>query len=105
MGERYWVWLGARLLAGIVIVGWAASYLTPGGGSGEKEFQRALDAMKQVHSLRAAYSATPTDTTRTEMLWEVACSQDAYHFQQHHVETDPRGPAEFSRNEIHVVPV
>jgi len=57
MGERYWLWVGARLLVALAVMAWALSYL--GTGSGEKEFQKTLDAMKQVHSFRVAYSATP----------------------------------------------
>jgi hypothetical protein len=44
MGDRYWLWMGARLLAAVAIVAWAASYL--GTGSGEKEF---LDSLGQKH--------------------------------------------------------
>ena len=29
MEGRYWIWLVARLLMAVIIVGWAASYLTP----------------------------------------------------------------------------
>jgi hypothetical protein len=76
---RYWLWLGARLIVGVVIVGWAASYLIPG-GSGEKEFQKSLDAMKQV---RTAHIATVVDlrpTQYVEMSWDLVCARDAYHY-------------------------
>lgn len=55
MDGRYWIWLGARLLAGVVIVAWALSYLKD--GSSEKEFQKTLEAMKQVHSFRLSSTA------------------------------------------------
>ena len=54
MDGRYWAWLGVRLIVGVVLVGWAFSYLSPGGGSGEKEFQRSLDALQKVQSVRIA---------------------------------------------------
>jgi hypothetical protein len=100
MDGRYWVWLGVRLLVGAVIVGWAASYLMP--GSGEKEFQRTLDALKQVHSVRIA---TTTDqlTQHSEMLWEVSCPQQAYHYTRHLVDaTNPGTPSEINQDEMHV---
>jgi hypothetical protein len=84
MGNRYWLWMGARLVAAIAIVAWAASYI--GTGSAEKEFQKTLDAMKQVHSFRAAYSGAGNPfTTRqhNELLWEVDCSRNIAHLQQH----------------------
>jgi len=78
MDNRYWLWMMVRLAVGVVIVAWAASYLGP--GSGEKEFQKTLDAMKQVHSFRVALTAAP-GTQHNEMLWEIDCNRDLYHYQ------------------------
>ena len=97
MGDRYWLWMGARLLVAVAIVAWAASYL--GTGSGEKEFQKTLDAMKQVHSFRVAYSATPY-TQHNEMLWEVDCNRDLVHHQEHLVESSTNPPTEMNRDEV-----
>ena len=102
MGGRYWMWMGARLLAAVAIVAWAASYLGP--GSGEKEFQKTLDAMKQVHSFRVAYSATPL-TQHNEALWEVDCNRNFVHHQEHYVNTCTDPPdctkqSDFSREEL-----
>jgi hypothetical protein len=96
-GERYWVWLVVRLAVGVALVGWAASYLFT--GSGEKEFQRTLDAMKQVHSFRASVTAS-AGTRHKEMLWEVDCARNLYHYQWH--ETDSAGPGmDMARDEVH----
>jgi len=84
MGGRYWFWMGARLVAAIVLVAWVASYM--GTGSGEKEFQKTLDAMKQVHSFRVASSATPY-TQHNDLLWEVDCTRNLVHRQEHYVNT------------------
>lgn len=100
MGGRYWVWLVARLLMAIVIVGWAASYALP--GAGEKEFQRSLEAMKQVHAVRVATVTDASPTQHLEMSWEIVCAQNAYHFKQHLVESDPDRPTKFDRDEIEV---
>lgn len=77
MGDRYWLWVGARLLVGLAIVGWAVSYL--GTGSGEKEFQQTLDALKQVHSFRAAYSGGMVATQHSDTFWEVDCDRSVVH--------------------------
>jgi len=98
MGNRYWLWVVVRLAIGVPIVTWAASYLGP--GSGEKEFQKTLEAMKQVHSFRVAVSASP-GTQHNEMLWEVDCNRDLLHYQWHF--TDSSHPETvIARDEIHV---
>lgn len=98
MGDRYWFWVVVRLGVGVAIVTWAASYLGPGGG--EKEFQKTLDAMKQVHSFRVAVTATP-GTQHNEMLWEVDCNRDLLHYQWHFTDSS-RPEAGIARDEVHV---
>ena len=73
------------------------SYL--GTGSGEKEFQKTLDAMKQVHSFRVAYSATPP-TQHNELLWEVDCNRDVLHAQFDYVQTNRNPPAEMKTDQM-----
>jgi hypothetical protein len=98
MDNRYWFWVMVRLAVGVAIVAWAASYLGP--GSGEKEFQKTLDAMKQVHSFRVALTATP-GTQHNEMLWEIDCNRDRYHYQWQ-VSDSSRPEMAMSRDEVHV---
>jgi hypothetical protein len=88
MEGRYWIWLVGRLLVAVIIVGWAASYLTPG-GSGEKEFQKTLDAMKQVRSVRVFAVSDPIANQHSESSYELACDQDAYHYKWRLVNSDP----------------
>src|SRR5262249_43623455 len=76
-----------------------ASYMT--GGSGEKEFQKTLDAMKQVHSFRSAFSATQ-ETRHSEGLWEVDCGTGNFHHQMHLVDTGGTQPYQLSDEEINV---
>jgi hypothetical protein len=100
MRERYWVWMVVRLGVGVAIVAWAASYMTA--GSGEKEFQKTLDAMKQVHSFRVAFSATASPGTQhNEMLWEVDCDRNVLHYQWHMTDTASPETA-MNRDEVHV---
>jgi hypothetical protein len=105
MGGRYWLWTGARLVVAIATVAWAASYL--GTGSAEKEFQKTLDAMKQVHSFRAAYRGTgfPSANQHNELLWEVDCNRNIVHRQEHYLDTCTDPPectkqTDFSREEL-----
>jgi hypothetical protein len=95
-GERYWVWVVVRLAVGVAIVGWAASYLMT--GSGEKEFQKTLEAMKQVHSFRASVTAS-AGTRHKQMLWEVDCPRDLEHYQWR--ETDSATGMDMSSDEVH----
>lgn len=98
MGDRYYLWVAARLVAGVAIVAWAASYL--GTGSGEKEFQKTLDAMKQVQSFREAYTAN-NSIQHNEMLWEVDCTHNVLHHHFHIVsKTDPPSEAEMDETNI-----
>jgi len=99
MGDRYWLWVGARLLVGVAIIAWALSYL--GTGSGEKEFQKTLDAMKQVHSFRVASATNQVGVQHNEMLWEVDCNRDILHHQMHMVMTGSNA-GEFHRDELYV---
>ena len=102
MGGRYWVWLCARLVVAAILVGWAASYITPGNGSGEKELKKALEAIKQVRSVRIATVADPTGTQHSEINWDLVCAQDAYRYRWHLTLTDPEHPSEVNEDEIHV---
>ncbi|MGB8775966.1 MAG: hypothetical protein WCC78_17655, partial [Terriglobales bacterium] len=70
MEGRYWIWLFARLLFAVVIVGWTASYLFFT-GSGEKEFQKSLDAMKHIQTARIATVIDPTPTQHMEISWDL----------------------------------
>lgn len=101
MREGYWVWVIVRLVVAVAIVGWAASYLKAGGG--EKEFQKTLDAMKQVHSFRVAFTATATPgTQRNEMLWEVDCNRNLLHHQWHMTDTSTDPATDMIRDEVHI---
>jgi len=98
MRDRYWFWMGARLLAGVALVAWAASYL--GTGSGEKEFQKTLDAMKQVRTFRAVSTANQVGVQYNEMLWEVDCTREIVHHQMHMVNIASNPPGEFKQDQI-----
>jgi len=102
MGGRYWLWLGARLILAIALVAWAGSYL--GTSSGEKEFQKTLEAMKHIRSFRASTTATPY-SQKNELSWEVDCDRNLLHFQTHYVDSCTNPPDcdkqnDFSQEEL-----
>lgn len=99
MGDRYYLWVGARLVVAVALVAWAASYL--GSGSGEKEFQKTLDAMKQVHSFRVVYSSN-AGNQRNDMLWEVDCNRDLLHHHWHAVAPDTNPPTDMHQDQTFV---
>lgn len=99
MGELYWLWVGGRLLLGVVIIGWAMSYL--GTGSAEEEFRKTLDAMKQVHSFRVALTASP-GTEHNEMFWEVDCNRDTLYCHRHFVDTGNDPPVDMTEDQTTV---
>ena len=66
------VWIGVIVLVGMFC--WGMSYvLTP--NDGDAEFQKMLDAMKQVKSFRGAFVGTTPSTQHSERIWEVDCNQ------------------------------
>jgi hypothetical protein len=99
MRSRYWMWLVVRLLVGVAIILWAVSFLSP--GNGEKEFQKTLDAMKQVHSFRASFSGSP-GTQHNEMMMEVDCDRNLLHEQSHFVDTASDHTVDMSQDEMRV---
>jgi len=70
------LWIGAILLGGLCF--WAVGYVVSP-NSGDVEFQKMLEAMKQVKSFRGTYVGGAPSTTRSERLWEVDCTRGIVH--------------------------
>ncbi len=85
MRERFWPWLIARLAAAAILIGWVLSYLWP--ASGDKEFQRAIDAISKVDSVEYAW-VSESPTVRREMTGQLICSRNAYHVTDHYAGPD-----------------
>lgn len=76
MGNR--LWIGAILLAALFF--WGVGYvLTP--ENGDAEFQKMLEAMKQVKSFRGTFVGSTPNTQHSERLWEVDCNRGIVHKQ------------------------
>jgi hypothetical protein len=76
MGNR--LWIGAILLAGLFF--WGVGYvLTP--ENGDAEFQKMLEAMKQVKSFRGTFVGSTSSTQHAERLWEADCNRGIVHKQ------------------------
>jgi len=102
MREHGWAWMVGRLLAILILGLWGASFF--GKGSGEKEFQKTLDALKQVHSFRASYSGMPSGYLHNDLLWEVDCEREIVH-QQRHIRSTPAStdpPIDMKEDEFYV---
>lgn len=100
MGNGNWSGIVMRLVVLGVIVAGAAIYM--GTGSGEKEFQKTLEAMKQVHSFRVAFAEIPEQGAHNDKSWDVDCGRDLVHYQGHMVATGGDNPHDFTQDQISV---
>jgi len=77
-------WIGAILVMGLCF--WGMSYvLTP--DNGDVEFQKMLDATKQIKSFRGTFVGITPSTQHSERLWEVDCNQTMVHKQSQDLST------------------
>lgn len=77
MVDRRWLWISASLLiAGVIF--WAIGQ-SVGASSGDTEFRKTQESMKQVKSFRGAYSESASSTGHSERLWEVDCNRVIVH--------------------------
>jgi hypothetical protein len=91
MGYR--LWIVGIVLAGLFV--WGVKYVvTP--DNGDAEFQKMLEAMKQVKSFRGVYV---DGTQHAERLWEVDCSRSIVHKQSQDLQTSAN-PSEMKDDEF-----
>lgn len=74
------VWIVVALL-GAGAIFWGVGQAV-GPSSGDEEFQKSLDAMKQIKSFRATYIAGGS-SSHLQTLWEVDCNRIIVHQQSH----------------------
>lgn len=95
---RNWAGAGMRLVVVSFVVALTVLYM--GTGSGEKEFRKSLEAMKQVHSFRVAFSETPAGDAHNDKSWDVDCGRDLVHYQGHLVNTGNDNPHDFTEDQF-----
>ena len=82
MGKGFWI--GAILVMGLCF--WGMSYvLTP--DNGDAEFQKMLEATKQVKSFRGTFVGSTPSTQHSERLWELDCNRGFLHKQSQDLST------------------
>jgi hypothetical protein len=95
MGNR--LWIGAILLAGMFF--WAVGYVVAP-NSGDAEFQKMLEAMKQVKSFRGTYIESMANTQHSERLWEVDCNRGIVHMQSQDLQTSADTPLQITEDKF-----
>jgi hypothetical protein len=98
MGIRRWLWIGASLLGAGAIFWGVGQAVNP--SSGDTEFQKTLEAMKQVKSFRGAYLENASSIQHSERLWEVDCNRVIVHQQSHDSQSNGDAPSENRGDEL-----
>jgi hypothetical protein len=85
MIDRRWLWIGAcLLLAGLVFWGVGEGV---GPSSGETEFRKTQEAMKQIKSFRGTYADSGSSMGHSERQWEVDCNRVIVYERPHNSQT------------------
>jgi len=95
MGSRFF-WIGAILLGGLFF--WAVGYVVKPNG-GDVEFQKMLEAMKQVKTFRGSYAGAIASSPHSERLWEVDCTRSIVHKHSQEL-TNGANPAEVTEDQF-----
>jgi hypothetical protein len=90
--------MGASLLAAGAIFWAVGQAVNP--SSGDTEFQKTLESMKQVKSFRGAFIESTSSTQHSERLWEVDCNRGIVHQQSHDLRTNTNPPFERKEDEL-----
>ena len=97
MGNHRGLWIGACVLAAGAIF-WGVGQAV-GPTSGDTEFQKTLEAMKQVKSFRGAYMESAS-SSQVEKIWEVDCNRVIVHEQSHDSQSNADSPFEMKEEEL-----
>ena len=91
------LWIAAGVLVMGVIFWAVGQAVNP--SRADEEFQRTLDAMKQVKSFRGSYIQTGSGT-HSERLWEVDCNRVMVHQQSHDAQSNSDSPFEIKEEDL-----
>ena len=95
MLNRRNLWIAALLLAAGVVFWGVGQAVNP--SSGDKEFQKTLQAMEQVKSFRGAYTDS---TSHAERLWEVDCNRVIVHQHSRDSQVDSESALRMEADEL-----
>jgi len=98
MSNSRWFWTGATLLlAGGIF--WAVDQaVSP--SSGDVEFKKAAESIKQVKSFRGMYVDSASSTQHSERLWEVDCNRNIVHQQSRDLQINSDSDPEMKEDEL-----
>jgi hypothetical protein len=97
MNDR--VWMGAILLVLGILTFWGVGYVLTGDG-GDAEFQKMLEATKQVKSFRGVFVGSTVSTQHSERLWEVDCNRGIIHEQSSDLQAGTNPPVEMKEDKF-----
>lgn len=98
MGNSRWLWrIASLLLAGVVFL---AIGKAVGPSSGDTEFRKAQESIKQIKSFRGAYSAGEPSAGLSERLWEVDCNRVIVHERSDDSQTNTESPSQMKEDEL-----
>jgi hypothetical protein len=98
MDNRRWLWIGACLLAAGIVFWGVGQAVNP--SSGDIEFKKTLESMKQVKSFRGIYIESAPGAQHSERLWEVDCNRVIVHQQSHDSQANTDSPLEMKEDEL-----
>jgi hypothetical protein len=98
MGNLRWLKIGACLLGAGVIFWAVGQAVNP--TSGDTEFHKTLEAMKQVKSFRGAYSESASSMQHSVRLWEVDCNRVIVHEHSQDQQSNTDSPFEMNQEEL-----
>ena len=91
-------WIGACVLLAVAIFWGVGQAVNP--SSGDTEFKKALESIKQVKTFRGAYIESASSTQHSEHLWEVDCTRGFVHQQTHDLQSNPDHSYEMKQDEL-----
>jgi hypothetical protein len=77
MGNRFWI---GALVVVAAFVFWGVGFFV-GPNSGDADFQKMLEAMRQVKSFRGIYVESAASGQHSGRLWEMDCNRGIVHLQ------------------------
>jgi len=98
MDNRRWLWIGACLLVAGTIFWGVGQAVNP--SSGDTEFKKTLESIKQVKSFRGVYTESASGAQHSARLWEVDCNRVIVRQHSQDLQTNTDSPFEMKEDEL-----